>query len=103
MKAYLNIPALVFLLFLVLLVAFLILLKGYRFRPDTALIPSVLLVSIVPFVWYFVLKNHAWIHYWMTHRILSATWIALSGFVCFSLEKPSTQSSNNISGDTTHG
>ena len=103
LKAYLNIPALVFLLFLVLLVAFLILLKGYRFRPDTALIPSVLLVSIVPFVWYFVLKNHAWIHYWMTHRILSATWIALSGFVCFSLEKPSTQSSNNISGDTTHG
>lgn len=103
LEAYLNIPALVLLLFLVLFVAFLILRKGYRFHPNTALLPSLLLVAIVPFAWYFVAKNHAWIHYWMTHRILSATGIALSGFISFSLKKPSAQTSNILSGETAHG
>lgn len=35
-----------------------------------------LLVSISPFLWYRVLTNHSWIHFWMTYRLLAVSMFA---------------------------
>ena len=103
LDAYRNIPALILVLALALFAGYLLLRRGYRFRPDTTLVLPLLLIAVVPFAWYFVLKNHSGIHYWMTHRNLSATIIALAGFLSFSLKKPSSVPKNKLSGGPDHG
>lgn len=82
---YCNAAGLLLLLGLVILVGYLILVKGYRFRPVQSNLAAFLGVALIPFAWYFVLKNHSGVHYWMTHRNLSITIMALSSFVSFSL------------------
>lgn len=82
---YYNAAGLLMLLGLVILVGYLILVKGYRFRPVQSNLAAFLGVALIPFAWYFVLKNHSGVHYWMTHRNLSITIMALSSFVSFSL------------------
>lgn len=43
---------------------------------------SYLTITIMPFVWYFVLSNHSYIHYFFTHRILAVSFLAiLFGFL----------------------
>ena len=103
LDAYRNVPALILVLALALFVGYLLLRRGYRFRPDTTLVLPLLLIAVVPFAWYFVLKNHSGVHYWMTHRNLSATIIALAGFLSFSLKKPSSVPKNKLSGGPDHG
>lgn len=103
LDAYRNVPALILVLSLALFAGYLLLRRGYRFRPDTTLVLPLLLIAVVPFAWYFVLKNHSGIHYWMTHRNLSATIIALAGFLSFSLKKPSSVPKNKLSGGPDHG
>lgn len=34
-------------------------------------------VALIPFVWFFVVKNHSYIHYWMTYRNLGITVFSL--------------------------
>ena len=103
LDAYRNVPALILVLALALFAGYLLLRRGYRFRPDTTLVLPLLLIAVVPFAWYFVLKNHSGVHYWMTHRNLSATIIALAGFLSFSLKKPSSVPKNKLSGGPDHG
>ena len=76
------------LLFAGLLVVFLWLLisKKYRFAPEQSSFPALVLVALVPFAWYFVLKNHSSVHYWMTYRNLSVTVTALAAYLSFSLK-----------------
>lgn len=40
-----------------------------------------LLIAAMPFVWYFVLTNHSYTHYWFTFRILSVTVFAVLSFM----------------------
>ena len=68
-------------LFLWLLVS-----KKCRFAPDSTLLPALGLIALVPFAWYFVLKNHSSVHYWMTYRNLSVTVMALAAYLSFSLK-----------------
>ena len=103
LDAYRNVPALILVLALTLFAGYLLLRRGYRFRLDTTLVLPLLLIAVVPFAWYFVLKNHSGVHYWMTHRNLSATIIALAGFLSFSLKKPSSVPKNKLSGGPDHG
>ena len=103
LDAYRNVPALILVLALALFAGYLLLRRGYRFRLDTTLVLPLLLIAVVPFAWYFVLKNHSGVHYWMTHRNLSATIIALAGFLSFSLKKPSSVPKNKLSGGPDHG
>lgn len=58
-----------------------------RFAPDKAGLVSLAVAFAVPFVWYFLVRNHSMVHDWMTHRDLAAAVFALSGFVCFSLRR----------------
>ena len=36
-----------------------------------------LIIALMPFVWYFVIGNHSYIHYWFTYRILSVAVFAV--------------------------
>lgn len=42
---------------------------------------SVLLCSMLPFMWYVVISNHSYIHYWFTYRILAISVYATLIFV----------------------
>ncbi len=59
-----------------------------RLRPQAGQTVGLCLVFLVPFVWYFLVRNHSMVHYWMTHRNLSAAVFALAAFVSFSLQFP---------------
>ena len=71
---------------LVILFLWLLVSKKYRFAPDNTLLPALGLIALVPFAWYFVLKNHSSVHYWMTYRNLSVTVMALAAYLSFSLK-----------------
>ena len=81
-------PAAVLLLAVLLGVLLWLLCTGRsRFAPDKACLASLAVAFAVPFVWYFLLRNHSMVHDWMTHRNLAAAVFALSGFLCFSLKR----------------
>ena len=60
--------------------------KRYRFIPEKSCLPALGMIALVPFAWYFVLKNHSSVHYWMTYRNLSVTVMALAAYLSFSLK-----------------
>ena len=57
-------------LFLILMIA-LILLKQYKLRLKLETIIPQLILALYPILWYGILKNHSFIHRWMTYRSLS--------------------------------
>ena len=84
---YANAAGLLLLLALVVLLGYLMLKKGYRFRVHSGLLVSLGATALIPFLWYFALKNHSGVHYWMTHRNLSITILAITSLISFSLHK----------------
>ena len=79
-----------FLLLLALLIAAVIwavVVRKYRFRFRAEICVPLLFIALYPFVWYCVIRNHSMVHYWMTHRNLSATIFALACMVGCSLHK----------------
>lgn len=60
--------------------------KRCRFAVERASLLSLAIAFAVPFVWYFLLRNHSMVHAWMTHRTLAASVFALSGGLCFGLK-----------------
>ncbi len=79
---------------LVAAVLWLLLKKRRVFRVDKGLVAPLLLCFLVPFVWYALVRNHSAVHYWMTHRNLSAAILALSGFIAYSLHRPQEETSH---------
>ena len=76
-------------LFAVLLIfAFLLLYKIVRLKICNAnYMLTYALVALYPFFWYFVLKNHSYVHYWFTYRELVITVYALLVFTaCIGLK-----------------
>ncbi|MCR4762129.1 MAG: hypothetical protein K5696_01225 [Lachnospiraceae bacterium] len=66
-----NIPLVLFSAFVI--VGFVIIFIRYykkQIRKNELL--TFLLLTVSPFIWYFVLQNHSAIHYWFTYRTLSA-------------------------------
>jgi hypothetical protein len=57
-------------LFLILMIA-LILLKQYKLRLKLETIIPQLILALYPILWYGTMKNHSFIHRWMTYRSLS--------------------------------
>ena len=57
-------------LFLILMIA-LILLKQYKLRLKLETIIPQLIIAFYPILWYGTMKNHSFIHRWMTYRSLS--------------------------------
>ena len=41
-----------------------------------------ILVGLAPFLWYFLLPNHSWIHYWFTYRTLA---LSICSIIMFSI------------------
>lgn len=92
--AYANAAGIVLLLALLLLLCWLVIFRHYRFRMDSGTFCALIATALVPFLWYFALKNHSGEHYWMTHRNLSITIMAITSLLSFSLHK---------NGGTDHG
>lgn len=51
--------------------------KGGRIRRAQANVLPFAIVGVYPFVWFILVRNHSAAHYWMTHRILSITIMAV--------------------------
>lgn len=81
-----NPAAAVIVLTLLGLLVWLLATKRCRFALERASLPSLAVAFAVPFVWYFLLRNHSLVHCWMTYRNLSAAVFALSGGLCFGLK-----------------
>lgn len=81
-----NPAAAVIVLALLGLLVWLLVTKRCRFAVDRASLLSLTIAFAVPFVWYFLLRNHSLVHCWMTYRNLSAAVFALSGGLCFGLK-----------------
>ena len=81
-----NPAAAVIVLALLGLLVWLLVTKRCRFALERASLPSLAVAFAVPFVWYFLLRNHSLVHCWMTYRNLSAAVFALSGGLCFGLK-----------------
>lgn len=82
-----NPAAVLIVLALLAVLVWLLLTKRCRFAPEKGSLLSLAAAFAVPFVWYFLVRNHSMVHYWMTHRNLAAAVFALSGFVCFSMKE----------------
>lgn len=46
-----------------------------------------LLIAIIPFVWYMVLANHSYVHYWFTYRELAIFIFAILVWLSKNLEE----------------
>ncbi len=82
-----NPAAAVIVLALLGVLVWLLVTKRCRFALERASLPSLAVAFAVPFVWYFLLRNHSLVHCWMTYRNLSAAVFALSGGLCFGLKE----------------
>lgn len=65
-RSYVTIFGLIFIYYLVRII------KNRKTLNKSILIKMIpfILVALIPFVWYFVISNHSYIHYWMTYREL---------------------------------
>lgn len=81
-----NPAAAILVLALTGMLVWLLVTKRCRFALERASLLSLAVAFAVPFVWYFLLRNHSMVHCWMTYRNLSAAVFALSGGLCFGLK-----------------
>lgn len=81
-----NPAAAILVLALIGVLVWLLVTKRCRFAPERASLLSLAVAFAVPFVWYFLLRNHSLVHCWMTYRNLSTAVFALSGGLCFGLK-----------------
>ena len=78
-KIFFNKFNLIFIIiYLLLIFYFLVFKKCIRKKIDYKSIYNLLLVSIMPYIWYMVLANHSYIHFWMAFRIQAITFFAIS-------------------------
>jgi len=52
-----------------------------KFKTDESSLIPLLLIAMIPFVWYAVLSNHSAIHFWMTYRNLTVTIMAVAAIL----------------------
>ena len=81
-----NPTAAILVLALIGMLVWLLVTKRCRFAVERSSLLSLAVAFAVPFVWYFLLRNHSLVHCWMTYRNLSAAVFALSGGLCFGLK-----------------
>lgn len=61
-----------------------------KFRADDRVLLPLMLIAIVPFVWYMVLSNHSAIHFWMTYRNMALTVMALATLCAMAVKNKDT-------------
>ncbi|RDY23285.1 hypothetical protein CHF27_009070 [Romboutsia maritimum] len=75
-------------IFVVILVIWVVMM--ILFRKDIEMIIKclpILLIGLMPFVWYAVLKNHSQLHCWFTYRNLSVTVFSIISFMMYSIDE----------------
>ncbi len=68
----------------------------YKFKLNQSIVIPLLLVAVYPFVWLIVMKNHCFIHHWMTHKILMIFILALVYTIIYSMEENVAEKQVNI-------
>jgi len=86
-------------LFLILMIA-LILLKQYKLRLKLETIIPQLIFAFYPILWYGTMKNHSFIHRWMTYRSLSILTFSIFLIFAESMQKISQASTIKNEPDT---
>lgn len=84
LQVYQNSAAYVLAALLILLLVVLLLSRKYRPSFSSSRILALLLIALYPFVWYAAIRNHSFVHYWMTHRNLSVTIFAITALFAYS-------------------
>lgn len=88
-----NMPILFLLVILVVITIGLKLTGRYRFVFCRKHFMGMMLISLYPFIWYSIVRNHSAIHAWMTYRNLSITMFAVSDIILNSVVDISRQES----------
>ena len=55
-------------------------------RKNVIDILPILVISIYPILWYIVLANHSYMHFWFTYRSLGVTVFAVLSFMMYSID-----------------
>lgn len=55
----------------IVLVMLLLIFKSYKLKIKLDMVALDIIIAIFPIVWYMILKNHSYIHFWMTYRNLT--------------------------------
>lgn len=85
------------LLILGLAVLLILYLSGkYKLKSNRAVVLPLLFVAVYPFMWICFMKNHCFIHNWMTHKIFMLTILAVVYSLVYSLEKISAGKRINV-------
>lgn len=91
-------PSLILKLFVGVFVIWLVIFFFYhkQFKEILKMTP-LLLVSLYPYIWYFLLANHSQLHAWFTYRIQSITVFSIMTFLvlCIDIDKISNKIHNN--------
>lgn len=72
-----NTPVKCILMICIIVIIGAIITKKISIKIDFKRVLPLFIVAFYPFVWYWVIRNHSAIHYWMTHRNLSITIFAV--------------------------
>ena len=70
-KQLCNVPTLLLLIILMVAVIVIILARKYQFSFRKTHFTVMVIISLYPFIWYSIIRNHSTIHAWMTYRNLS--------------------------------
>lgn len=86
MEYFRNPPVDLFILFTITVLAALILAKKIRLKLNGQMAAAYGMIAVYPFLWYGLVKNHSFVHFWFTYRNLSVTFFAVCMFVIGCIE-----------------
>lgn len=72
-------------LFIIVLIIWFILFIVSKRKNVIDILP-ILVISIYPILWYIVLTNHSYMHFWFTYRSLGVTVFAILSFMMYSID-----------------
>lgn len=72
-------------LFIIVLIIWFILFIVSKRKNIIDILP-ILVISIYPILWYIVLTNHSYMHFWFTYRSLGVTVFAILSFMMYSID-----------------
>ena len=81
-----ELPLKLLLVSFILVYIFRIIYLSFRLKKIVIKNGYLLLFSVVPLIWYCVLTNHSYIHFWFTFRTLSISVFSVFTFVSFNLQ-----------------
>lgn len=81
--ALLDGPLQIMLGLMIICMIYFFIMRRENFSPTRSMVLTFSFITILPFLWYAVLKNHSYLHQFFTYRNLSVT---IFGLICFFIE-----------------